>query len=224
MPQTSARVKIATSVGRKLRQTTDSQRSVGRLNVAHVAGTPVHRYFKEVQVASHKYNTCLVDIISPHDYGLSFYTTTSTVLPADASTTQVLSISILTGNVLSTSTTTLIVTDTATVAGATPTSYAACSPNNIISTYQGQPINADNFGCGFNNSFPSDSAYGCCVSCQTEGGCAGTIYVDGTCLLADDCGTCDGSLLDAEFAADPDGTPITISNGPYWQVGQLLSD
>ena len=141
-------------------------------------------------------------------------------MPIDASTTiTILSTDTLTSTSVSTSVTTTTITSTvADVAGATPTSYAACAANNIVSSYNGSPIDQGNFFEGYVAALSSDSPYDCCVACQTYGGCGGTLFYAGTCYLSNDAGTCDGSVVDAYFYAASGGfTGISVSNGPCGQ-------
>jgi hypothetical protein len=102
----------------------------------------------------------------------------------------------------------------------TPTTYGMCEANNFASTYDGQTIDFIGFTSGVASSTSTDTAYDCCVLCATTPDCGGTTFIDGSCYLSGDAGTCDGSRAAAIFATDPaDTNPdgFAVSNGPCGQ-------
>lgn len=166
----------------------------------------------------------VTDFITPAVSTATFVsnvTITSTFVPVDASITlTIFSTSSIYTIIPSTTITTQTVTATLTqFIGATPTAYAACAPNNIITTYNGASIDQGDFRYGVLSSFTAASAYDCCVACQTAaGGCGGSLYLDGSCNLSTDTGVCDGSLVAAYFMAGTGDFPgISLSNGPCGQ-------
>lgn len=115
-------------------------------------------------------------------------TSTSTEIPR-ASTTLTLT---ETSTATETDTQTTTVTETATSTSTetiTPTSYAACQANNILTKYQGQAIvNVFNRGRGSATVYDysqADTPEECCVQCIRKDGCTGTIFRagDAYCLL-----------------------------------------
>lgn len=115
-------------------------------------------------------------------------TSTSTEVPR-ASTTLTLT---ETTTATETDTQTTTVTETATstsIETVTPTTYAACQANNILTNYQGQAIvNVFNRGRGSATVYDYSQANNpeeCCVQCIRKAGCTGTIFGAGStyCLL-----------------------------------------
>ncbi|KAF7955883.1 hypothetical protein EAE96_004805 [Botrytis aclada] len=156
----------------------------------------------------------------------STITTTSSVMEEDCSTTLVATeYSTISSMILSTSTTTLTATQTVSeVSGATPTSYAACAANNLISSVNGAPVTQVQFLTSVLSSLKTNSAYDCCVACQTAaGGCAGSVYLNsGACYLAAPGATCGvNSIITNKFyttASASSANALTVSNGLCGQM------
>lgn len=95
------------------------------------------------------------------------------------------SITTITARIFETATVTDTVTETFTVTAPTATFYAACGPQNIVST-----INGANIGSGTAVApralltIPNSTPYDCCVSCITRVGCKGSLLVGSTCTLS----------------------------------------
>lgn len=174
-------------------------------------------------------SSTITNLATPYvtETSTSTITTTTSVLIEDASTTLISTLfSTISSTVVATSTSTLTVTQTVSVVGgATPTTYAACAANNVISSVDGNYIYLGTFLKGILSSSSQATAYDCCVSCQTTSGCGGSFYspINKYCYLNKDSGTCDGSISDASFTAGA-GIAATgalyISNGPCGQVIQ----
>ena len=139
---------------------------------------------------------------------------TSTVTPIDASTTLSFT-DTSTVSSTTTSTTTTTFSQTATVGAVAPTStfYAACSANNIITTYQGEFIEASYILASSYTYNSASTAYDCCVTCITTTGCAGTYGAPEGCYLAMGQGTCtqNGPAFGLVFGSSNYG--IYASNG-----------
>ncbi|KAF7930344.1 uncharacterized protein EAE98_004745 [Botrytis deweyae] len=156
----------------------------------------------------------------------STITTTTSVMEEDCSTTLVATeYSTISSIVLATSTTTLTATQTVSeVSGATPTSYAACAANNLISSVNGAPVTQVQFLTSVLSALKTNSAYDCCVACQTAaGGCAGSVYLNsGACYLAAPGATCGvNSIITNKFyTSSSAGTAgaFTVSNGLCGQM------
>ncbi|KAI8292177.1 Cell surface glycoprotein 1 [Colletotrichum sp. SAR11_57] len=94
-----------------------------------------------------------------------------------------------------TTTTTTYTTSTVTVASMpTATLYAACQSDNLVSHVPGRRpiVQAANDYSITRERRHADSAYACCVSCQLENGCTGSLYYRGACFTfrpsTDTCG------------------------------------
>ncbi|KAJ0384710.1 hypothetical protein COL922a_007767 [Colletotrichum nupharicola] len=94
-----------------------------------------------------------------------------------------------------TTTTTTYTTSTVTVASMpTATLYAACQSDNLVSHVPGRRpiVQAANDYSITRERRHADSAYACCVSCQLENGCTGSLYYLGACFTfrpsTDTCG------------------------------------
>ncbi|KAM0130349.1 hypothetical protein ACHAPC_006548 [Botrytis cinerea] len=156
----------------------------------------------------------------------STITTTTSVLEEDCSTTIVATeYSTISSIIVATSTTTLTATQTVReVSGATPTSYAACAANNIISSVNGAPISQVQFLTSVLSSLKTNSAYDCCVACQTApGGCGGSVYLNsGACYLTSPSSTCaTNSIVTNKFWTSSyasSSTTLTVSNGMCGQM------
>ncbi|KAF2488664.1 hypothetical protein BU16DRAFT_568183 [Lophium mytilinum] len=144
-------------------------------------------------------------------------TSTSTITPIDASTTL---------SFTETDTLTFTESDTATVTVATvtntvgavaPTStyYAACAPNNVISTVNGQGIvQAYYNNPNYFSSTGAGSGYDCCVACITTSGCGGTYGAPGACYLLMEGSGCSQSQEAYELELGGSGDQgIYASNG-----------
>ncbi|KAJ8069134.1 hypothetical protein OCU04_002808 [Sclerotinia nivalis] len=153
----------------------------------------------------------------------STITTTTSVMLADASTTLISTlISTISSTIAATSTTTLTTTQTISeISGATPTFYAACGANNVISSFNGQLITQNRFLNNVLAATTAASAYDCCVACQTAAaGCAGSLFLGGgACYLSASAGTCDGSVVANYFytSAGTTSNGFFVSNGPCGQ-------
>ncbi|TGO46954.1 hypothetical protein BOTNAR_0554g00010 [Botryotinia narcissicola] len=156
----------------------------------------------------------------------STITTTTSVMEEDCSTTLVATeYSTMSSIVLTTSTTTLTATQTVSeVSGATPTSYAACAANNLISSVNGAPVTQVQFLTSVLSASTANSAYDCCVACQTAaGGCGGSVYLkSGACYLTAPGATCGiNSIVTNKFSTSSSANSanaFTISNGMCGQM------
>ncbi|TGO52026.1 hypothetical protein BCON_0149g00140 [Botryotinia convoluta] len=156
----------------------------------------------------------------------STITTTTSMMEEDCSTTLVATeYSTISSTILATSTTTLTATQTVSeVSGATPTSYAACAANNLISSVHGAPVTQVQFLTSVLSALKTNSAYDCCVACQTAaGGCAGSVYLNsGTCYLAAPGATCGiNSIITNKFYTSSSASTagaFTVSNGLCGQM------
>ena len=122
----------------------------------------------------------------------------------------------------STSTTVVLSTSTTTVTLPTPTYYAACGPENILDTVNGEVINSVTWPNGFRTlgGDANRSAYDCCVACLLAENCAGAHW-DRQCFATVlSAGTCDGSLVASRFSTDarpPTGWYVSNSQCGQWQ-------
>ncbi|KAF7909663.1 uncharacterized protein EAF01_003381 [Botrytis porri] len=156
----------------------------------------------------------------------STITTTTSVMEEDCSATLVATeYSTISSIILATSTTTLTATQTVSeVSGATPTTYGACAANNMISSVNGAPVTQVQFLTNVLSSLKTNSAYDCCVACQTAaGGCAGSVYLkSGACYLAAPGATCGvNSIITNKFHTSPSASTagaFTVSNGMCGQM------
>jgi len=145
---------------------------------------------------------------------------TVTLTPIRASTT----ITITTGTTITQTqieptTTTILTTQTIEVAEPASTYYAACGPDNMISSINGKGFAY--FGSpGMPQFLAVGSAYDCCAACISTPNCIGSANQvfdsRNLCLLEmRDFGACDGRSQGADVGLrdeTPDGT-VTISNG-----------
>lgn len=158
----------------------------------------------------------------------STVTTVTSVLPTPASSTvTVESTSTLSSVSIVATTTTLTVTNTATeLAGPTPTFYAACSDDNILTNIDGQYVSALYYGNGATggsmNLGTFTSAYQCCVACLNNVNCKGAGYIAGSiCIGATSQSTCDGSVQGPRFGATGQtNVGWAVSNSPCGQWGR----
>ncbi|TEY37154.1 hypothetical protein BOTCAL_0528g00010 [Botryotinia calthae] len=156
----------------------------------------------------------------------STITTTTSMMEEDCSTTLVATeYSTISSIIVATSTTTLTATETVReVSGATPTSYAACAANNIISSVNGAPISQVQFLTNVLSSLRTNSAYDCCVACQTAAsGCGGSVYLNsGACYLSAPSATCaTNSIVTNKFYTSSytsSANTLTVSNGMCGQM------
>ncbi|KAI1345631.1 hypothetical protein F5Y01DRAFT_299978 [Xylaria sp. FL0043] len=150
-------------------------------------------------------------------------TTTSTVFPPHVTSTVTSSVSTTsTTTTTSTATTTTTVTTTVTNSVAAPTPYyAACGPDNIVSSANGNSA-VDEFFYGlpgYQSSCTPD-AYSCCVACFTSTvPCFATLWFYGECdMITSTTATCAAGVpYGGSFQTDPsdrssDG--FVVSNGP----------
>ncbi|KAF7556656.1 hypothetical protein G7Z17_g1279 [Cylindrodendrum hubeiense] len=144
-------------------------------------------------------------------------TATSTEYPADVSTTVTTSTSTtVTSTIESTETTSIVSTSTIeTVVPAATPYYAACAADNIISTANGgKPITLIQASTGgsFQSIGSSQTAYSCCVLCQTKTNCLASILNGSSCygLIRT---TCTAGQLATDGYYTGSGTAFTISNG-----------
>lgn len=159
----------------------------------------------------------------------SIITSTESVLPSPVSQTETFS---TTSTITETSTSTALETTTTSTTttqtvGPTPTFYAACGPDNILSQYNGNTVDtlllADPLGSA--TLLPNtNSAYDCCVACLQTSGCAGSGYTPGICfgLTADV--QCNGGLSSGTFVArgsSGGGFQVSNSGCGQWKVGSL---
>lgn len=97
-----------------------------------------------------------------------------------------------------------------------PTYYAACADSNIITTANGgfPVIEARIRNLNFTDSdFNVDSAYDCCVLCQTGYNCHGSIYASTLCTLAS------LNTTFSENACNPGGYLQDVDFATYSQMG-----
>lgn len=77
---------------------------------------------------------------------------------------------------------------------------------------------------GFSQTSATNSAYDCCVLCQTTSGCGSAAYDvnSGTCFLVSNSGACNGAEKDIDIATGGDtGLALTYSNS---NCGQAFYD
>ncbi|KAK3646348.1 hypothetical protein LTR56_003108 [Elasticomyces elasticus] len=108
---------------------------------------------------------------------VSVTTLTSTVIPTDASTTVTV-LSTSTSVLMPAPTLTLSETSTAvqTVVVPSATIYAACSPDNLAGTVDGQGVNDFTKGSASLAWTDDNTSYDCCVSCINNPSCASTAF------------------------------------------------
>jgi len=148
-------------------------------------------------------------------------TSTSTEVPR-AETTETLT-ETTTASTTSTITETQTQTETVTETATAPpqTKYAACSADNILSSYNGQSIinvynnNNGNVGGGsiFDNA-QAPSAEDCCALCFNTAGCTGTAYLaPSRCvLLRNAARTCESESANPAVFIVGNGVGYTLSN------------
>ncbi|APA11060.1 predicted protein [Sclerotinia sclerotiorum 1980 UF-70] len=170
-------------------------------------------------------SSTITNLATPYitETSTSTITTTTSVMLADASTTLISTlISTISSTIAATSITTITSTQTVSeISGATPTVYAACAPNNVISSFNGQSISQNRFLNNVLAATTAASAYDCCVACQKNAsGCAGSLYLPGgACYLSSSDGKCDGSVVANYFytSAGTSANAFSVSNGPCGQ-------
>lgn len=161
-------------------------------------------------------------------YVMNNITSTSTLIPEDArvSTIFIDEIAVST-TIVETETFTSTVSNIVTVAAPSATYYAACAPNNIVGTANGASFGAMQISGTVQPRFyyaHLNSAYDCCVACQTTNNCAGASYVDGTCSVypiggtaGTSGGTCNPKVFFGDYFPYSGGDPQTVINGPCGQ-------
>ncbi|KAJ1324800.1 hypothetical protein MN608_09504 [Microdochium nivale] len=143
------------------------------------------------------------------------FTSTSTVLVTPASSTSTV---LQTDQV--TTTTTVTTTETATTtstttdfAGPTPTYYAACGPDNILSRYNGGNVDNTRFNSDSIQRYPGvGNGYDCCAACFADSNCYLSFYYQGVgCqkLTKRNGFTCDAATVQDSFRANS-GTGISL--------------
>ncbi|XXG94316.1 hypothetical protein Hte_000570 [Hypoxylon texense] len=121
-------------------------------------------------------------------------TTTEVPVPAETTVTVITTEVVPTTTVLPTTTTTVTTSTTTTTVGATPTVYAQCLANNMATTVNGQTITSFSYSYNYVNKGTVATVADCCVLCVNEAHCgAFALSSAGTCFLAKDSGTCNGS-------------------------------
>ncbi|OAG12455.1 uncharacterized protein CC84DRAFT_123378 [Paraphaeosphaeria sporulosa] len=159
----------------------------------------------------------------------STVTTVTSVLPTPASST----ITILTTSTIpstSTSATTTTVTSTSTtteLSGPTPTFYAACADDNILSNVNGQYVDTLYYGPPGGSAMLGQfrTAYECCVACLNTPNCRGAGWISSSVCIGSTSGTgaatCDGSVIGASFGAtSTNNVGWTVSNSGCGQWGR----
>jgi hypothetical protein len=111
--------------------------------------------------------------------------------------------------------------------GPTPISYAACGPDNILTSYNGRHIKHIAFlETGFIFLGKQSSAYDCCVVCLNTPNCASSVWFYPNCVGAKPPGACNASLVSGEFTLySHDESDLALSNGKcgQWKIrGDLL--
>ena len=102
------------------------------------------------------------------------------------------------------------------------TYYAACAPNNIVNQINGNAIGGLNFmpaipGDQFNDISSVNSAYDCCVQCQSRSTCAGSFFLPGS-------ATCEfyspdaGARAQVILGGDPNSFALSNGNRAYYYV------
>ena len=132
----------------------------------------------------------------PSSITTTFSTTvTSTTMPVDASTTITFYTTVTaTSTVVPTTTTSLTATVTQTQTQPSATYYAACGPNNQLTSVNGVPIDGANF-YNFADSSDISNPYDCCVACLQSPTCGASTYFEPNfCYLARNGGTCNPAV------------------------------
>ncbi|KAI9719705.1 MAG: hypothetical protein M1828_006138 [Chrysothrix sp. TS-e1954] len=156
---------------------------------------------------------------------LATTTSTKTVPNADASTTVTSTTStVVTSTATTVTTTTQTATVTSTDVEASPTIYANCQPNNIISQFNGVNINGVSFPNGIlSNTFPVNDAPSCCINCVNAPNCGGFAWAEGNCILFNDGNggtTCDPTAVAFQFSTGFLGRQQPPSNVGNANCGQ----
>ncbi|KAF6836787.1 hypothetical protein CMUS01_05267 [Colletotrichum musicola] len=117
-------------------------------------------------------------------------TTTTFTVTGTPTTTVTLPPALPTGftvpaQVTATTTTTETVTNTNLVVDPTFTAYRACQRDNLVSQVRGgfPIVEAASNWQTLRERRQTNSAYDCCVACQTTNSCQGSLYSSGTCFL-----------------------------------------
>jgi len=154
----------------------------------------------------------------------STISTTTTIVPPHMSVTTVYVYTAISSTTTTgTSTTTVTSTNTNTILAPTATFYAACDTNNIIGTAGGGQTISD-YGVYYTGDDPqvtANSAYDCCVQCQTASKCTFSAYYPSynQCYLHGmDISVCDGSVSAATYEVNTGGTPRFYSDGACGQI------
>lgn len=217
------------------------------LHRRHIAVTPCiwTVWSTATATSTQTYSTTTTLLVELHVSTVTSTVTTSTfVLGIPASTTITASSTstiITTTTVLATTTTNVTTATTATLPNPTPTFYAACGEDNMLTTFtrDNQPhvISAYSFRQGGTKTVEGpSSAYECCVACLLEADadagtgrlCGGTAWMvsagqcvwAGSDLPAPEQGQCRPTRQAVEFAVVPGTVADTIaSNGAcgVWQ-------
>ncbi|KAL8844245.1 MAG: hypothetical protein Q9176_001420 [Flavoplaca citrina] len=154
-------------------------------------------------------------------------TITDTVIPADATVTSTITSTFTNiGTSISITATTSTITSTQTLDLPIPTFYAACGPDNIISSVNGANI----VGIASNNQVSLSrfsTPYDCCVSCITSQTCAAGLFIanGATCYLVAQTRTCDPKVEVLRFQLQmgaPGGNSISTGNCGAVANGGLL--
>ena len=124
-------------------------------------------------------------------------------------------------------TTTTTSTLTKTLIAPSPTNYAACSANNMITTANNgvaiTGISSDTNSGVQLTTIPNLDATACCVACQTTDNCIGFALADkGACLVATRPGQCMASYAFGRYEAEAGRSGLgswTVGNGNCGQLG-----
>lgn len=161
--------------------------------------------------------TSNVEAPTPTSTQTFFTTVTSTsTVATDAETTTTTTVTepvATTTTVTSTVATTTATSTSTEYVGPTPTAYAACSADNILSEYMGRGINSFNPDNGF-EQIPAlfASAADCCIACVNDSNCEGSAYVDGSCYVLTGGATCDPAASYGAFEATAESAFAELSN------------
>ena len=216
---------------------TPSKRSPEQRKQKQPAGPEVHVHdikkctsTKYNTVYSTKYRTSTSTAWRPRSTvtrkSTSTMTTVTSVLPTPASSTiTVLSTSTISSTSIKGTVTTVTFTSTTTeLTGPTPTFYAACADDNILTQVNGQYVSALYYAppMGSENLGTFATAYECCVACAKKEGCMGAGWIASSiCIGAKMEGTCDGSAIGGQFGAFAGTNPgWAVSNGACGQWGR----
>ena len=154
-------------------------------------------------------------------------TTTTSIPPGITSTVTTGTLTTTTLDRTSTVSTDTTTTATETLAVPGPTTYAACADNNIASTANGGYSIGNTAIAGhltFNYNY---SPYDCCVACQTQDNCRGSVYIPGSdqgygnvCFtdIGDQC-LVNQFQGDVYYTYTNNNGGVVVSNGPCGVIG-----